>query len=1023
MAFIQTLQPMTAPAASIGFLDPMWLLLALTAIPLAIIGWRWLHAMGNLRRWTAILLRTALVILLTMMLATAVTRRETDRLAVVIVVDVSESVRRLADLGMDSSGARADAIDRAKRWVADAIESGEADTENLVGVVVFDGEPTALTTPRHLTSDDILDQPFDIAIVEGTNIEEALRFAGAIFPHDAARRIVLISDGVETAGDALAAAIENTDETGAPTPIDIVAIDYATPNEILVESVDSPPNAAGESTVPVRVVIRSTSTATGELLLLREGRPVDISPGVPGVGDRVTLQPGANPLTYSVPLPDTMVHRFQARFIPDEQASDTIAVNNAGEAFTITPGKGNVLIVDGVSDNDPSGSGAILANTLRAEGVDVETIPPAAFPDNLLSLQAHDLIILQNVAADEIPQISHRHLSAYVNDFGGGLVMIGGHDSLGAGAWGGTPVEDLLPVKLDPSEELIVPAAAIMFVLDSSGSMASPVRGSRRSQQMIANEGAALAIGTLDERDMVGVLAFTGSYRTVVELAPLSNVEHVKSRTRSIAPGGGTNMYPALQHAGELLNKVDADVKHIIVLSDGQSMGDPNLGVNIARRLAANDISVSAIAVGDGADSQTMERIALNGNGEFYNVTNPHVLPKIFLKEMKIVSRRMVREVDFTPVRIRTGSPIDSAILAGAPPLHGYVLTQSKPTGGVMTPLRTPEDEPVLSHWNVGLGQVAAWTSDAHDAWSNDWLSWPGYRTLWAQIVRVIGRASTNNRAELITGIEGGSLRVRVDLYDDDDAPLDLATVTGTVTDPEGNPIPIRLRPIGPGAYEGEVDATESGQYVVAITPKVNNTPLMPVVGAASRPASVEYARLTANPAALERLRERTGGRRLDINAPRDANLFDRFGIPPTIADAPIWRALMIAAFAVLLLDIATRRVAWDRLASREVLGEIRAQRADRVRRRTREAEATLSALKKKAKGAEPQQEQQAAPTTAAPVVPDGTAATTAASKAKPPYPASAKETAADDEGAGGLLAAKRRARKMYGGESEQDEG
>lgn len=1011
--------------AGIGFLDPVWLLLALTAIPLAYIGLRWLHAMSRLRRWSAVVLRTTLILLLTMMLATAVTRRETDRLAVVVVVDVSESVRRLADLGIDTEsarqGARVGAIARAQQWVADAVEPGQANTENLIGVVIFDGEPTALTTPRHLTSADILDQPFDVSIVEGTNIEEALRFAGAIFPPDAARRLVLISDGVETAGDALAAAIESTDETGAPTPIDTVAIEYTTPNEILVESVDTPPHAAGESTIPVRIVLRSTSTASGELILLREGRPVDLAPGSPEASARVTLHPGANPLTYAVPLPNKTIHRFEARFIPDEQGADTIAVNNAGESFTITPGHGNVLIVDGVSDNNPSGPGAILATTLRSEGVDVETIPPAAFPDNLLSLQAHDLIILQNVAADEIPQISQKHLSAYVNDFGGGLVMVGGYDSLGAGAWGGTPVEDLLPVKLDPSEELIVPAAAIVFVLDSSGSMASPVAGSRRSQQQIANEGAALAIGTLDERDLVGVIAFNSTTRDVVKLGPLTDPEHVISRVRSIAPGGGTNMYPALAKAGEWLINADADVKHIIVLSDGQSMGDPSIGVALARRLADQNISVSAIAVGDGADTQTMERIALNGRGEFYNVNNPHILPKIFLKEMKIVSRRMVREVDFTPIVRPTGSPLDSAILPGAPPLHGYVLTQRKTSAGVMTPLVTPEDEPVLAHWRVGLGQVAAWTSDAHDDWARDWLAWPGYRTLWAQIARVIGRASTNDRADLVSDIEGDTLRVRVDLYDDDGAPLDLATVAGTVIGPDGDSAPIKLRPVGPGAYEGEAPATTSGQYVVALTPRRGAKALAPVIGAASRSASVEFARLNSNAAALERLRQRTGGRRLDINNPRDADLFDRFGVPATIADAPIWRALMIAAFAVLMLDIASRRIAWDRLASREVLGEIRAQRAERVRRRTRETEATLTALKKHRREEDSRTASPAveALVTAEPVVPGS------ATPKRQPKPTDRPANPAqsdDDTSTSGLLAAKRRARRMYDSERKDED-
>ena len=52
----------------------------------------------------------------------------------------------------------------------------------------------------------------------GANLDtHIVTVLGQVFTH--------ISDGVETAGDALAAAIETTDESGAPTPIDIVAIE------------------------------------------------------------------------------------------------------------------------------------------------------------------------------------------------------------------------------------------------------------------------------------------------------------------------------------------------------------------------------------------------------------------------------------------------------------------------------------------------------------------------------------------------------------------------------------------------------------------------------------------------------------------------------------------------------------------------------------------------------------------------------------------------------------------------------
>ena len=75
--------------------------------------------------------------------------------------------------------------------------------EDLLGVVVFAGSSMAVSIPSASTGPDI---EIEYQLVDGSNIDTALRFAQRMFPPDAARRIVLVSDGVETGGDALRAA-------------------------------------------------------------------------------------------------------------------------------------------------------------------------------------------------------------------------------------------------------------------------------------------------------------------------------------------------------------------------------------------------------------------------------------------------------------------------------------------------------------------------------------------------------------------------------------------------------------------------------------------------------------------------------------------------------------------------------------------------------------------------------------------------------------------------------------------------
>jgi hypothetical protein len=70
-------------------------------------------------------------------------------------------------------------------------------------------------------------------------------------------------------------------------------------------------------------------------------------------------------VVIETPLPMGRVHRFRAAYEPDPEGTgfsgDTLADNNSGESFTITPGRGSVLLVDGVSQGDRQGAGLTLA--------------------------------------------------------------------------------------------------------------------------------------------------------------------------------------------------------------------------------------------------------------------------------------------------------------------------------------------------------------------------------------------------------------------------------------------------------------------------------------------------------------------------------------------------------------------------------------------------------------------------------------------------------------------------------------
>lgn len=943
---------MTAPHLGVwlGFERPEWLWALLLAAPAALLGVAMFRTMTGLRRWSAVVLRAGLLLLLAGMLAGVSLVRETDRLAVVAVIDVSESVRAFGpgagELSPDGAGG---AVERARQWLVRA--AGDRGADDLLGVVAFNGAAAVIAPPipgggrdrsrgvegagegRGIAAAaDGLDRPWDVAALaegrDGTDLASALRLAASVFPADARRRIVVISDGNQTQGDALAAA----GALPAGVPVDVLPVVYDARSEVVVESVGAPARAASGTTVTLSVSIRSTGPAAGTLRVQGNGEPLPIGEGG-STGRRVELRAGTNVVLVNVPLLDRrQVHRFSATFEPDAPAPgsapvDTVAANNTAGAFTVSPEGGSVLVVDGVSGGAASGAGATLPGVLRRAGLTVDTVGPEGLPADLLRLQDYAVVVLQNVPAGSVTAAQQQALVAYVSEFGGGLVVTGGPGAFAAGGWRRSVLEPILPVELELPEKLVVPSLALMIVLDTSGSMSASVMGSSRTQQDVANEGAALAVRSLDAQDLVGVIEFNSGYRVIVPLGPNRDVDGTVRRVLSLSPGGGTNGSGALNEAVKQLLATNAKVRHVIYLSDGRDANTPGLHA-AAAAASGSGVRVSAIAVGDGADAQGLDTLSKRGGGEFYRVTDPSVLPQVFLRAVQLVRTPQVREEPFVPVVPASGSPITAGLPREMPELGGLNLTQARPAtqpmpGGGSRPtnvtyaMLSDKGEPLLAHWPVGLGQVAAWTSDAHDKWAARWLTWAGYARLWTQLVRTVSRSAGSRLTDLAVTAEGDEVRVRLEAADDQGRPLDALSVSGTVFGPDGERLPVRLTQEGPGVYTGRVRAGRAGNYIAALVARGDNGQALPtVIGGVAAPGGREFRSTRSNEGLLRQLASTTGGRELDPAAPALAGLFDRAGVPPREARLPWWPVLLAWALAVFIADVGTRRVAWDRLLS-----------------------------------------------------------------------------------------------------------
>jgi Ca-activated chloride channel homolog len=997
------------------FDHPQMFWLALLALPLIALGWRAMASMDRVRRLTSLALRTVLLLAIVFMLAGPRMVQEHDDLTVIGVLDISGSMQRFADLPPISTNgdevARRSNIEYMRRWFRNATQMGGRESDDRFGLVVFDGRAIAISAP---TRGEYVDDNLDIAMAEGTNIAEALRLGLAMFPADAAKRLVLVSDGNETAGDALEAIrqvagdsrltiddlrLNSSDARHSQSsivnrqssiPIDVLPIAYSITGDVQVLRVEAPPGALAGQVVTVRMVLQAASPASGTLTLRREDEYVDLNGPEAGFARHVDLPQGQSVHLAQVTLGQTPINRFEAIFEPDNPAEDVLPDNNRAEAFTATPSKGSVLVIDGRVGGERESN--FIARTLNAAELPASVQPPEQLPRDLLSMQNYDLIVLDNVPAAEVPQAQRQLLAKYVNDLGGGLIMVGGDNSFGAGGWNNTPVEDVMPVEMDPSRELRLPSAALVLVLDKSGSMNQPVAGARATQQDIANEGAALAIESLRADSLIGVVTFDMFPHVVIPLQPNDDPRKLANQAREIRAEGGTNMPPAIMRAYEMLKDAKAEKKRIVCMSDGRSHS--NEYDEVLPLLKAANIQLTAIAVGDDSDEETMRKLAEQAGGEFRSVRDPRDLPKVLVDSVQIINKPLLKDVPFQPQVLATGSTL-TAGMAEAPTLMGIVITSPRKDPKIALEMITPDNEPLLVHWQVGLGRAAAFTSASPDSgpWARSWTEWPTAATFWTQLARTIARPAMNTDAELLATIDGDMLTIsyeitgnsiddlRLTIDDSQGAPatqpnrqssinnrqstlpdprlLDYLTVAGSVYAPDGSAAPVRLRQTAPGRYEATVDAPQAGNYIIALNPRQGTRQLAPSIGGASKSTSPEFRRFKSNIGLLDEIAESTGGRVLDIHNPVAVSLFDRTGMPRSESSLPIWPTILLWTLAVMLLDVACRRIAWD-VPTVQRLALAAMARMTPSMLRGRKAEATLATLRRVSESFEQRQESQA---------------------------------------------------------------
>jgi uncharacterized membrane protein len=841
---------------NVSFAQPLVLLLLLLIPVLWLVTGPRLRSVPAGQRWAALTVRSLVLALLVGALAEPILTLHRPALELVFALDQSSSFN-------DSQRSW------AQEWIKNAANWLRPDDQ--VSTISFNH---AASLGTGAPADNAQNQ-------DRTNLENALRAASSLLPAGGSRHVVLVSDGWETEGH-----VQQSDALTNGVSVHHVVPPLPDAIDASIRQVEVPPHTRVGEPLDATVTIDSLDERVGTLRVWFDDRLV--------TEEETQLDKGTTQLSVSPPLRSEGFHTIRADI---SAPGDTRAENNSASAATVTKGAGRIQVIE-----ERTGEGTEIANVLSASGVAVEIQPVSAIPTNTDPLRQFDAIVLANVAATSMTLDQIRTLQIFVQDLGRGLLVAGGQRAFGPGGYEGTILDEMLPVSSTPPTRRRQGSVALVLVIDKSGSM--DLFRTDASKMSMAREAAIQATDMLQVDDTLGVIGFDSRFNWFVPMTKLQTPDDLKgaqAKISQIKADGGTTIFPALEAAYQAIAPVDARLKHIILLTDGQSFNADYAG--LIQRMRPREITLSTVAVGSDSDTKLLTMLASIGEGRYYFTERSTEIPRIATKEANILTRNATIEGN-VGVLMGEPSPIMRTIAPELPAIQGYVGTT--PRARAVTALGTDRGDPLLAHWQYGLGRVVAWTSDTRGPWSAAWADSSEASRVWSQAARWSMPEPQRPELKVSATVDGPWVTLRAESVRDDGTFADLQDTRATVVSPAGEAVEARLPQRGPGIYELRTEAPAPGVYRVLFAQYQNGKSVRDEMSGFVVLPSPETRSVGINQPLLDQLAARTGGRTL--TDPSDIGSLTRSDIDHA---QPLWPWLVALALVILPLDIAIRRLQW----------------------------------------------------------------------------------------------------------------
>ena len=647
-----------------------------------------------------------------------------------------------------------------------------------------------------------------------TNIEKALRYANTLYSEDTVRRLIIISDGIETDGSATLA-LEDLRHNEVNIECIYTRHGEKAKNEIAITNVEFVDTVFLNRTQTVKASIRSWKEEDSTVNLWKNGMVIDSL--------QLPISRGLNEAEFLLPTDEVGTFDYKVTVEPGTGKTaleDTYAENNTCSFTQKVTDEFKVLILKGDQSTNVRN---IFINDLGCftENTDVTEY---WYKDNSLKvdldyLLSFDEYILYDVVIKDIPHYDQfvANIFTCVASYGKTLQNFGELNLSNEDTEALTQYSDMLPVQVEGSSE-----KAVILNIDVSGSMS----GQSIEQ---ARNGAKACVDILNDKDFLGVVSFSDSSKVVAPLSSAKrNAESIKSAISRMEPEGGTQMNAGLQKSFELLSNSTFEYKYVITLSDGEPFETDQELIEQVEKMAAAGIACSFINILNPSGETLLRTLADHGFGAYFYCENTSQLAETMIEAVGIRSLSGLIDNKVLPIGVANA---EDPLLAGVNTaalgnINGSYVCYRKPDAKtVLTiPYQKESDDasgsttitlPLFAYWRFGRGTVSSFTSN-FSPWTyqfrNSAEGKKFFQNAWNSL---LPEFASHDQIQFTYETKGVTSDIHIYAADPDTN----AEVKVTLTGPKGDKIESQLFFDGT-QYSGNVPTADIGTYSVHINYK-----------------------------------------------------------------------------------------------------------------------------------------------------------------------------------------------------------